>query len=319
MSSIVPSVGRVAAAPAAALQTSAGSSPTPLRTTLEAPSAPPATPAPAPTAKPRVEVWDMSSGIEQPVAGAALLRHRDKAISEAYDQAIKVDGFLRDKLGRDGWDGKGAPLRIVVHAPNEDGTPNMNNAYWDNLTKRIYLGDGDGELFKPLGGALDVLVHEATHAIVDSEVNLKYEGQQGGINESWADVLASLADQRDWRIGEDVFTPGTPGDAIRDLENPRFGHVDQLPQGALLEPHDYSGVPSLAAVRVAQKLGRDEMGRIWYSALTDHLDSRAGYAGAARATLDAAAAMHGAKSSHVQTVLEAWKSVGVDPRWSPSR
>jgi Zn-dependent metalloprotease len=267
----------------------------------------------------RVEVWDMSSGIEQPVAGAALLAGRDKTISEAYQQAVRVDDFLRQKLGRDGWDGKGAPMRIVVHAPNEDGTPNMNNAYWDNATKRIYLGDGDGELFKPLGGALDVLVHEATHAIVDSEVTLKYEGQQGGINESWADVLASLADPRDWRIGEDVFTPGTPGDAIRDLEHPRFGSVDQLPKGAMLEPHDYSGVPSLAAVRVAKSLGREEMGRIWYSALVDHLDSRAGYAGAARATLDAAAALHGAKSSQVTTVLDAWKSVGVDPRWSPTR
>lgn len=258
----------------------------------------------------------MSSGIEQPITGAALLK-ADRTTSDALKQASKVDGFLRDKLGRDGWDGKGAPLRIVVHAPNEDGTPQMNNAYWDNLTKRIYLGDGDGQLFAPLGGALDVLVHEATHAIVDSEVNLRYEGQQGGINESWADVLASLADPKDWRIGEDVFTPGTRGDEIRDLENPRFGHVDQLPKGAVIEPHDYSGIPSLAAVRVAEKLGREQMGKIWYSALIEHLDSRAGFAGAARATLDATAQLHGASSTEVATVLDAWKSVGVDPRWKP--
>lgn len=325
MSSIAPAHDRIAAAQAAAQTFGATAS-----TAAGAP-APPAAPAanpfvvvakpsqpPAPAApRPRVEVWDMTSGIEEPVAGAALLKQGDKTINEAYQQALKVDAFLRDRLGRDGWDGKGTPMRIVVHAPNEDGTPNMNNAYWDNMSKRIYLGDGDGDLFKPLGGALDVLVHEATHAIVDSEVNLRYEGQQGGINESWADVLASLADQRDWRIGEDVFTPATPGDAIRDLENPRFGHVDQLPQGAVLEPHDYSGIPSLAAVRVADKLGRDEMGKIWYSALVDHLGSRAGYAGAARATLDAAAKLHGTTSTQVTTILDAWKSVGVDPRWKP--
>lgn len=257
----------------------------------------------------------MSSGIEQAVTAEELLRTRDKTITTAVQNAERVDEFLKTQFGRDGWDGKGAPMRIVVHAPNDDGTPNMNNAYWDNLTKRIYLGDGDGESFAPLGGGMDVLVHEATHAIVDSEVNLPYEGVQGGINESFADVLASLADQRDWRIGEDVFTPGVPGDAIRDLENPRFGHVDQLPKGAEIELHDYSGIPSLAAVRVADKLGRDEMGRIWYSALVDHLDSRAGYAGAARATLDATAKLHGATSGQVAAVLDAWKSVGVDPRW----
>jgi Zn-dependent metalloprotease len=276
----------------------------------------PAASAPAARAS-RVEVWDMSSGIEQPVTGAALTRGKDPAIDVAYHTALRVDEFLRTQFGRDGWDGKGAPLRIVVHAPNEDGTPHMNNAYWDNLTKRIYLGDGDGTLFQPLGGALDVLTHETTHAIVDSEVRLRYQGQQGGINESWADVFGALADQDDWLIGEDVFTPGTAGDAIRDLEHPRFGSVEQLPKGAVLEPHDYSGIPSLAAVRVAQKLGRDEMGRIWYSALVDHLNSSAGYAGAARATLDAAAQLHGTASTEVNAVLDAWKSVGVDPRWKP--
>ncbi|MCW2926138.1 MAG: peptidase family protein [Thermoleophilia bacterium] len=266
----------------------------------------------------RVEVWDMSSGIEQPVEAATLLQGSDPALSLAYEQALRVDEFMRGRLGRNGFDAAGAPLRIVVHAPNEDGTPNMNNAYWDNSTKRIYLGDGDGDLFAPLGNALDVLVHEATHAMVDAEVNLRYEGQQGGVNESWADVMGSLADPDDWTIGEDVFTPATPGDSIRDLEHPRFGHVTQLPKGAVIEPHDYSGIPSLAAVRVAKELGREEMGRIWYDALVDHLDSRAGYAGAARATLDAAAELHGTRSDAVTAVLSAWKSVGVDPRWKPT-
>ena len=321
MSSIVPLHGP----PAAAVRTPGPATPF-TAPTLQAAAAPASAPAQAASAaasairrpSSRVEVWDMSSGIEQPITGAQLLEGGDPVVASAYEHALQVDSFLRDTFGRDGWDGKGSPIRIVVHAPNEDGTPNMNNAYWDNLTKRIYLGDGDGELFAPLGGALDVVVHEATHAIVDSEVNLRYEGQQGGINESWADVLASLADPADWQIGEDVFTPGTGGDAIRDLEHPRFGHVDQLPQDAVLEPHDYSGVPSLAAVRVADKLGRSDMGKIWYSALVDHLDSRAGYAGAARATLDAAAQLYGTDSSQVGTVLDAWKSVGVDPRWKPA-
>lgn len=267
--------------------------------------------------RPRVEVWDMSSGIEQAVSGTALTASRDRVITAAHKNALAVDVLLREKFGRDGWDGKGAPVRIVVHAPAEDGSPHLNNAYWDNLTKRIYLGDGDGETFAPLGGALDVLMHETTHAIVDSEVNLRYDGQQGGINESWADVLASIADPSNWQIGEDIYTPGTPGDAIRDLEHPRFGHVDDLPKHTVIPVHDYSGIPSLAAVRVAERLGRDEMGRIWYDALVDHLDSRAGYSGAARATLDAAAQLHGPASSQVQAVIDAWKSVGVDPRWKP--
>ena len=259
----------------------------------------------------------MSSGVEQAVSGKQLLRGTDPVVTAAWETAKRVDEFFTQNLGRDGWDGKGSPLHIVVHAPNEDGTPDMNNAYWDLATKRVYLGDGDGNLFTPLGSSLDVLVHEATHAIVDSEVHLKYEGQQGGINESWADVIASLADPKDWLIGEEIFTPAAAGDAIRDLEHPRFGNVDQLPKGTQLEPHDYSGIPSLAAVRVAKELGRPEMGRIWYSALTEHMGARSGYAGAARATLEAAAALHGRDSAATTAVLDAWKSVGVDPRWKP--
>ena len=49
--------------------------------------------------------------------------------------------------------------------------------------------------------------------------------------------------------------------------------------------------------------------------LVDHLDSRSGFSGAARATLDAAVQLYGATSPKVDVVLDAWKSVGIDARW----
>ena len=277
-------------------------------------AAPPLVAPTAPSGRDAVEVWDASSGTEQPVTGASMLSNTDPVIATAVKNAYAVDSFFRTTFGRNGIDGKGGPLRIVVHAPNEDGAPKMNNAYWDRTRKRIFVGDGDGEVFAPLGGALDVMVHEATHALVDASVNLRYSGQQGGINESWADVMGALADPDDWLVGEDVFTPATAGDAIRDLEHPYYDNVAKLPH-IEMDPHDLSEIPSLAAVRVAQSLGRGQMGQIWYTALVDHLDSRAGFAGAARATLDAAVDLHGRGSSEVAAVLAAWKSVGVDPRW----
>ncbi|MCW2972185.1 MAG: peptidase family protein [Thermoleophilia bacterium] len=266
-----------------------------------------------------IEVWDASSGVEQRLTGTDLARNADPVVATAIANARAVDAFFRTTFGRDGWDGQGAPMRIIVHAPNEDGTPNMNNAYWNRGQQRIFIGDGDGRVFDPLGGAFDVMVHEATHAIVDSSVHLRYSGQQGGINESWADVMGAVADPGDWLIGEDVFTPDVPGDAIRDLEHPSYTRLADLPSGPEVGPHELSALPSLAAVRVAEALGRGEMGRIWYRALVEHLDSRAGFAGAARATLDAAAELHGATSNQVGAVLDAWKSVGIDPRWKGAR
>lgn len=268
----------------------------------------------------RVEVYDMSSGVEVRVPDEQVLGHADPIIAGAGRTGLAVDSFLRGTLKRDGYDDAGSPLRIVVHSSDLDGTsPVWNNGQWDPATSRIYLGDGDGALMGPLVNALDVVVHETTHGIIRSKYEIKYEGQRGAVDESFADVMGALADPDDWLIGEDAVTPDVPGDAVRDLANPRFANLAELPSIDSSNVHDLSGVPSLAAVRVAERLGREEMGRIWYTALVEHLDQRAGYAGAARATLDAATQLHGASSDAVAAVRDAWSSVGVDPRWSPAR
>lgn len=273
-------------------------------------------PSPAPASRAhgkRVDVYDMSAGVEAPLTMRGTHQSRDPIARVTYANALRADRFLRTAFGRDGWDGKGSPLKVVVHVG--DGDVPLNNAFWDGTG--IYFGDGDGHVLGPLGKALDVTVHETTHAVVDSEVNLRYSGQQGAINESFADVLASVADPKDWQIGEDVFTPQIPGDSIRDLSKPRYGSVAELPREPGVEVHDLSGVPSLAAVKVGDTIGRDKLGQIWYRALTDHLDSRAGFAGAARATLEAARDLYGQDSREFSAVRDAWKAVGVRTRWKP--
>jgi Zn-dependent metalloprotease len=70
-------------------------------------------------------------------------------------------------------------------------------------------------------------------------------------------------------------------------------------------------------VKVGEAIGREKMGQIWYHALTDKLDSRAGFAGAARATLDSARDLYGQDSNEFSAVKDAWKAVGVNSRWKP--
>ncbi len=260
-----------------------------------------------------VTMYDASGPMPRRLSAADANGSTDAILGTAYENAVKTDAFFRNQFGRNGWDNKGSALEIVVHAPDPDTGDVMNNAYWDPRERKIFLGDGDGRLLAPLGNSYDVMVHEAVHAMVDSEVNLKYVGQQGAINESFADVLACLADD-DWTIGEDVLTPNVAGDALRDLSKPRFDHVSNVPSG-MDEVHDLSGIPSLAAVRAAKEIGKNEMGNIWYRALTQHLDSRSGFSGAARATLEATVELHGADSKQFSAVMDAWKSVGVDPRF----
>ena len=100
--------------------------------------------------------------------------------------------------------------------------------------------------FTPLGLATDILAHEAGHAILESEIEMGFDGQEGALHESFGDVVASLVDPDDWQIGEDAFTPGKPGDALRDLSKPqKYSNMDQV-KGSGGEPHLLADIPNLA-------------------------------------------------------------------------
>lgn len=272
-------------------------------------------------AKGKVELYsyDAKTGEQTLIRSTGEKPSGDAIGDRAFDNALQVDGFLRGFFKRDGIDGKGGPMKVLVHAPDEDGSTPMLNARWYNDSQKLYIGDGDNVTFAPLGDGLDVMAHESFHGVVDAEVKLRYSGQQGGLHESFADVFATVLDKDDWQIGEDIYTPNRAGDAIRDLSNPRFQNVSQLPKDVELNVYDLSAIPSLAAVKVADVVGRDAMGQIWYRALNEHLKSNSGYAGAARSTLTAAAEMHGQDSKEFAAVADAWKAVGVNPRWTPAR
>ena len=38
----------------------------------------------------------------------------DKLVDRAFDKLVRIDRFLRCEIGRDGWDGKGGPLRAEL-------------------------------------------------------------------------------------------------------------------------------------------------------------------------------------------------------------
>lgn len=194
----------------------------------------------------------------------------------------------------------------------------MNNAFWDSESAKMYLGDGDGAMFTPLGGSVDIIAHETGHAVLDSEVKMSFDPtesptapQQGALHESFGDVLGALI-EGDWQIGEDTFTPGTPGDAIRDLSKPEQ-FTDMSEVGSETEPHLLADIPNLAAYRAAQAIGQHDMGQVWYHGFIDRMVDHASFADAAAATVAAARSIYGAKSSQATAVTQAWTSVGVTP------
>ncbi len=260
-----------------------------------------------------IEVWVPGADggldvIAQRTGGPASA---DRDVQTAFKNGRRVLEYVQREFGRSSFDGRGTTLKLRVHAPDPlTNEPNANNAFWFNDEQRIWLGDGDSELFAPLGGGADVVAHEFFHGVIDSELKLSYAGQEGALHESFADVLASGVDGN-WQLGEDVYTPGVAGDALRDLSALTWTDWRTFPRGED-EVHAMSEVPSHAAFLVGKAIGAAEMRRLWYTALTDHLRDGAGFAGARDATIAASRVLYGTRSSQTQAVIDAWAAVGID-------
>lgn len=262
---------------------------------------------------PNIEVYRYQGAGKAPeliMSTANGLKGLDKVAKETYNAALDVVRYYQGEFGRNSYDNKGATVKLVVGYEEAPGVP-LNNAFWNGSTNTMYFGDGDGKLFSPLGTARDIVAHEFGHAVIDKEVKLNYKGQSGGIHESVADVWATGVDGN-LQIGESAFTPHVPGDAIRDLENPHWKHVKDLPQDDPYtgEPHVMSEPLSYAAVLASKSLGLDTVRKIWYSAVVDNLKNHSGFAGLRQATEASALRLYGTEAR--QAVEDAWKAVGIE-------
>ena len=261
----------------------------------------------------QVEVWgfDAKLGKDVLLRNSAGIDTHDSIADAAYVNLQKVLAYYHTTFGRSSFDGKGSLIKLRVHSPDAvTGENPANNAYWMNDEHRIWLGDGDGKLFSPLGNAVDIVGHEFTHGVIDSSIQETTGfGQEGALQESWSDVMATGLDNN-WQIGETVYTPGVSGDAVRDLEHPVYGKMSDL-KPWVDEGHKMADVPNHAAFLVASKVGGDAMRKVWYQALTRDMKDHGGFADARAATILAATRLYGATSSELTAVQQAWDSVGV--------
>ena len=144
-------------------------------------------------------------------------------VDKAYDFAGLTYNFYKNVLGRDSLDGLGLTLRSTVRLCLNGNPCPFANAFWDNVTKQMFYGQG-------FATGADVVGHELTHGVTQFTSDLLYYGQSGAINESLSDVFGELIDRSrsggdtTWALGEDL-----PGGAIRSMSNPpQFGDPDRM-------------------------------------------------------------------------------------------
>ncbi|MFS1511268.1 M4 family metallopeptidase [Chengkuizengella sp. SCS-71B] len=257
----------------------------------------------------------------------------DRAAVDAHYYAGLVYDYYLEKFNRDSFDNQGAPIRSTVHFGQ-----GYNNAGWlgEPLNQMMY-GDGDGVNWLPFSGSYDVIAHEITHAVTDRTANLLYQNQSGAINEAMSDIFGVLAENwaglgPDWLMGEDIYTPNIPGDALRSLADPTlFGDPDhmndfvQLPntrEGDWGGVHINSGIINKTAYLLSEGgnhggvsvngVGQDKMGDIFYRSLTQHLTESSTFSQLRSAAEQSAVELFGSNSSEVTSVQQAFDAVGIN-------
>jgi MYXO-CTERM domain-containing protein len=246
----------------------------------------------------------------------------------------QVNDFFFKEWNRRGWDGLNGDEVIVVHVGNPDNTP-MDNAFYTSANNLVAIGDG-ATLFKPLGGALDVLAHELGHAITGTTAKLAFGNQPGTLNEHISDVFGAVVEHgikpdpvNNWLIGEGTLLAGNG--PLRDMGAPEKGfskqprHMKEFVQTAEDDGgvHINNGIGNNAAflatvggtnavsgITVKKGFGWENLSKVWYRADTVYLTSNADYAVLAKATLAAAADLNLSKDD-IDTLDCAWKAVGV--------
>jgi thermolysin len=266
---------------------------------------------------------------------------------DAHWGAEKTMNYYQSVHGRNGINGSGGPTfynsinGVGLISSKVHYSTNYNNAFWNGSL--MTYGDGNGTTFSPLV-SVDVVGHEFTHGVTQYTANLTYANQSGALNEAISDIFGAMIERyakgssaNNWKIGEEIYTPATAGDALRHMDNPHLASnkgytADDDPDhyserytgtGDNGGVHINSGIANKAFYLLSNGgthhlgggamtgIGSDKAARIWYRALTTYMTSGTTFAGARTATINASNAIYGAGSVESTAVANAWTRCGV--------
>jgi len=302
----------------------------------------------------RMGTFNMNStGNENTGTGGTQSRYTDtddvwnttiqRAGVDAHYGAAKTFDYYQTVHGRNGIDGNYGPgtttaavggVTLVASRVHFGSSGRYNNAFWFN--NQMSYGDGDGTTFSPLT-TIDVCGHEMSHGVTERTANLTYSNESGALNEATSDIFGAMVEAfadgavsaDTWKIGEDCYTPGTSGDALRSMSNPNsLGDPDHyslrytgtadnggVHTNSSIANHAFylmaaGGTNRVSGVAVTG-IGTSAMERIWYRALTTYFTSGTNFSAARTATINAANDLFGAGSAQATTVAQGWCAVGV--------
>jgi len=226
---------------------------------------------------------------------------------------------------------------------SDNSSYSANNASFGNGVLKVGIGDNPIEcwLSGSLGNAthtLDILGHEIAHGVVSSSGVLNdYEGEEGALNESFADIFGVMSEtfafgSLDFEIGEDrcsgplrsLSDPNAHGDpdtylgtnwAPTGVNDPDNGGVHT---NSGVQNHWFyllsaggSGVNDNQTPYNISAIGLTKAANIAYRNLTVYMTNTSTYVDARAGAIQAAADLYGECSNEQLQTNNAWMAVGL--------
>ena len=234
------------------------------------------------------------------------------AAISAHANAEAVAIFLRSVLKRNNIDNMGGVMRSSINCVDVSDSPDGKewvNAFW-NGAQMVYGQRYDGDGFRSMSVALDVVGHEMFHGVTDMTSRLEYALQPGALNESYSDIFgAIIANQQNvdprtwqWQLGVSLQPNGAP---FRDMSAPALhGQPDHMRDFKVLPNtrngdnggvHRNSGIHNKAAFNIltavrggALVFTPTEVATCFYLAITQRLSRTSQFTDSCIAVLDSA-------------------------------
>ncbi len=253
--------------------------------------------------------------------------------------AMQTYNYYLGQHSRTSWDNAAGDMIAYNNAVY--GSPaTANNACWGCYGNNTIFGAGNTSAATDDWNTDDIMGHEFTHGVTQSEANLDYNKESGGLNESFSDIFGEMVES--WSEGNCDYLMGADRGAIRSMINPKaYGQPDTYlgtnwyntvgctPSGSNdnCGVHTNSGVQNHWFYLLSEGgIGTNDLGQsysvtgitrfkarlIAYRALTEYLTSSSQYIDARKASLQAAWDLYGQCSPEIIAVGDAWHAVGVE-------
>jgi Zn-dependent metalloprotease len=242
--------------------------------------------------------------------------------------AVMTYNYYSGQHSRASWDN--ASGNMIAYNNAYAGS---NNACWGCTGNSTIYYAGNTSAATDDWNPNDIMGHEFTHGVTQSEANLVYSYESGALNESFSDIFGEMVES--WSEGNCDYLVGGDRGAIRSLSNPNaygdpdtylgsFWYTGTGDNGGV---HTNSGVQNYWFYLLSEGgSGTNDFGisynvtgitrfkarMIAYRALTQYLTSSSRYIDARRATLQAAWDLYGQCSPEIIAVGNAWHAVGVE-------